>query len=280
MTNRAHISQALAHIQHQVTAAAAVIALCLVIQMFVFGFVHFTEVRYDTAPDQKTTATVVAPNAKASAVIPVTPSQPDRVPGRWDNVLRNFGDTATWVGVLACVVLTIQLLLGVAVAAGAAVPGIDRVITASTWGMGLALACLPMADVLPSLPFSGAFVAYDGLVSRSQAVHSGLDSGVAPLANHVFLPFAATLACAWIVVKFRAGVSAGVIANSVSDFDEKIEHEIASAAARGVGSNIGQRTVGTLHRALGEGAMDATTQAAAEAVRDLRKSGPPSRRPI
>jgi hypothetical protein len=261
-----HVSPALASLQRGVTAAAAVVAVCLIVQAVIFGFVHFTDVRWE-APKKDAPApnTVVEGgtdplSALANGEIGATgkssvdairraaskaTGEPDRVRGRWDGVMRQFGNGASWVGMLAAMFLGLQLMLGAIIAGGAAVPGVDRVVRSASWGLILLLVCVPFQEAFATLPVRGIMSPYSVLCAASEAAVAGFVSDAGLIANHAVLPFIGLSVAMFVVWQFRSGVACGVMTDGMNAFDARIEREMGAVQARGPGSNFGPRIAGS-----------------------------------
>jgi hypothetical protein len=264
-TPRPHISAALAHLRHGVTAAAVVVLVCAVVQMMVFGFVHFTNVRWDTAAAEANAPTlaVVTQGSSETATwrgVTIPTQTPQHKPldvefpklaSRWDSGLNVMSDMAVTAGVVACCLLAAMAVMGVVIAGGGAVPGVERATSAATWSMLLAVACIPWSDFFVSVPFAGVFGSYEAMAALSSAVDKGTGSSMLLFTNYVILPVAA-LACAMLALaRFRSGVEQGIIVTAVSELDERLEREMDGIRSRGV-STSGSRAVGALHQAIGE----------------------------
>lgn len=268
-----HVSAALSHLRLSVTAISILLGSCLLLQVLVWAFVHYTDARWTevTAVETKAPAPVVvqprhdvaqriASPLAARSIAPV-PSNPlaERAPvevnralsrnDRWFALLSALAQTA---GVIAAVTLALLMMLAVVTAAGGAVPGVERVVTATTWSIVVALLCLPLHDILPALPYNGIFSPYDVMTRTNDLVAAGdpsAPSGFVYFCQHLIIPVAVVAALAIIVVRFHSGVERGVIATSVSELDEKLEREISSIK---LGAVAAPRAIGALNRAIGE----------------------------
>ncbi len=254
-----HVSAALSSLRHGVTFAALVVCCCALVQMLVFGFVHFTQVRYDKTerPAAVQPLSVVATHAGAPAgehQAPTDPQYNDINPRRlsgWDPSLHVVSDMAISVGVISTVMLATLCILGIAVAGGACVPGVDRAVSAGCWALVLALSCIPWRDVLPSMPFPGVFSGYEAMTSLSDAVDAGQASLGRLLAVYMLMPLASLAVSLLALSRFRTGVAEGIILTSVSELDERLERELATIRSRGVTANT-PRAVAALNEAIGE----------------------------
>jgi hypothetical protein len=261
--------------------ASVFVGACLVLQMLVFGFLHFTDARFEPAPVEAEKLKVVVskgPDAKPDT----TPAElVPRVPSRWDGVMRNFANVGAWIGATAAIILLAQLTLGVIVGASAGLPEIGKVVSAFHWGLLVVLLALPMQNLVPAFPTVGVFVGYDTMAGASErAVASGGDPML--IVSLVVVPFIGLFTLIAVQANFRAGVHSGVVVRSVSQLDTRIEEELARVRAEGVGSNIGPRAVGVVGAPVGYQPTGATDPVAAATLKqdvdDLMRGG--SRRPI
>jgi hypothetical protein len=252
--------------------------------MLVFGFVHYTDVRWTTiqAPPKEVPLNVVASGGKQkdlNSVIedhaahsapdahPSDPSKatdPNRVLSTFDFGLRAANNWAQVCGVIAGISLILMTMLGVLAASGGGVPGIEKAVTACVWSMILGLVCIPWRDVMPSIAFPGVFAGYDGMIAASEGWDKGLRGGLAVLGQFLVLPFISCFGAMMVCLWFRSGVEHGVVVTAVSELDEALEREMLEIRKRGVGGG-GPRAVGALNRALGD---------AAPPVNENRLSGP------
>lgn len=295
---RPHVSAAILSLRPIVTLAAIAVIACATVQMLVFGFVHFTDVRWEKS-EQPVTAqslTVVTgarqaqkpsqaqkPPAAASAqpgaqpgaereasgrtgrrITDVEAAAAAQAPSKWGPVMQQFSTFAVVVGIVSTIALAWFVTIGTVVAGGGGVPGVEKAVKAMAWAALLALFAMPWTDLMPSVPFAGVFGDYGAMVAASDAVDQGR-AAVAPLlANHLVLPITALALAGMIALNFRAGVERGIIVTSVSELDQALEREMEQIKARGIGSNVGARTIGTLNRAIGEqSAPDTPAPAAA-----------------
>jgi hypothetical protein len=186
-----------------------------------------------------------------------------RIESNWAPMLRQFSTFAIVIGIVCSIALALFTHLGVVVAAGGAVPGVEKAIKAMAWATLLALFAIPWMDVMASAPFSGVFGSYQAMVAASDGVDAGTAAIAPVLASHLLLPLAAIVLSGLVVVNFRAGVERGVIVTSVSELDQALEREMEQIKSRGIGSNMGGRTVGTLNRAIGDSQPSSAPQAPA-----------------
>lgn len=297
-TPKPHVSAALRHLRLGVTVAGALLSLALILQLLVFAFVHFTDVRWteleppkqttrelrvvrsntDTAVSLSGAGSRVADKALPATEPAVVAADVNRVLNRNDVWMHGASDLARSVGSIAVIVLALALFQGVIVAGGAHVPGVERVVTASSWGIALALVCLPVAGMLPGIPFAGALPSYEWVIGASEAIRAG--SPEAPgwgefYGSTLFAPMIALIVTLLIVLRFHVGVEQGVIATSVSELDEKLHREMSSIK---LGATSAPRSVGALNRAIGEasGLGAAAPKTGGEAA--LAAGGAPMRR--
>jgi len=289
---RPHVSAALVQLRTTLTWSALGVIASAIVQMLVFSFVHFTDARWTTlrTPPAAQQLTVVQGEGEPTQVngrqARVRPSdEPARVLSRWDGTLRTFGDTSASVGVVAAFTLWIGSLVGVVVAGGGAVPGVEKAVRASTWATVLFLAALPVVVALPGLRVGGAFEGYDAMV-RSSGGFGDL-SPLGLMASNLALPLVAAVLAGHTLLLFREGVEAGVIVTSVSELDRKLDKEIETIRAAGIASNHGQRAVGALNRPLGDSGEEQPDRAKSRSwVTDRDRSigesspGNPLRRPV
>lgn len=249
-----HVSAALAQLRHGVTIAAMVVCLCAVVQMLVFGFVHFTEVRWEKPRHTVSALTYsvvksgegAAPVAAATAVVPVT-----RQLSPWEPTLNTASDLAVSIGVISTLVLAMMCALGVFIAGASAVPGVQHAVSAASWALLLALGGVPWRDIMPSIPFPGVFGDYIAMVATSDAVTAGGGSQVKLYAVYLLAPLASLAGSIMVLARFRTGVAQGIIIQSVSELDERLEREMAGIRARGVAASA-PRTVAALNTAIGD----------------------------
>jgi hypothetical protein len=257
-----------------------IVGLCAVVQMLVFGFVHFTQVRWQQ-PRHEVSAqsfAVVSPGQTAAA-----PEQTGQVAGatsrntsEWEPTLNTASDLAVSIGVIATVMLAVQCALGVFLAGASSVPGVDRAVSAASWALLLALGGVPWRDIMPSIPFPGVFGDYAAMVATSEAVDSGVGSAVKLYAVYLLAPFASLCGAIMVLARFRAGVAQGVIIQSVSELDERLEREMAGIRSRGVAASA-PRAVAALNTAIGDVPTAAPSILLPQA--EVEESAPPGRKP-
>lgn len=258
-----HVSAALVQLRRSVSAATIAVVVCASVQLLVFGFAHFTSVRWvlqNPSGQIQELAVVTGDSGSATPengrktrrVSELEAEMTARVPSRWEGVLHQFSDFAGVGGAFATVTLAVLVLLGVVVAGGATVPGVERTVTAATWSIVLALVCIPWRDVMPSVPFAGVFGGYQALILASEAVTAGTGNAFSLFAAYLLLPLAALAVAILVCFQFREGVDRGVIVTSISELDQALEREMASLRAGGPSSNAGPRAAGALNIAIGE----------------------------
>jgi hypothetical protein len=270
---RAHVSSALRHLRFGVIASGGALSIALILQMLVFAFIHFTDVRFDELqPDTTQTnsmrivrsdSTAISLTGKGSAV-PASaaiesapnannePAQVNRVLNRNNLWLNITSDLARTVGFVSAIVLVFTMFQGVVIAGGASVPGIERAVTAGTWSLAIALACLPIGTLLPGIEFPGALPSYSWVTTASEALRSGVGATVSPILFYsagLLTPMVVLAMTAVVVSRFLAGVEQGVIVTSMSELDEKLQREMSSIK---IGASSTPRSVGALNRAIGE----------------------------
>jgi hypothetical protein len=256
-----HVSAALAQLRHGVTICAMIVGLCAVVQMLVFGFVHFTQVRWAPARHEVSALsfTVVAPGKRVEAQPQGQPEAAAQAANQaiprqhsdWEPTLNTASDLAVSIGVIATIMLAVQCALGVFIAGASAVPGVDKAVSAASWALLLALGGVPWHDFMPSIPFPGVFGDYLAMVNTSEALDAGVGSPVKLYAVYMLAPFASLAGSIMVLSRFRAGVARGIIITSVSEIDERLEREMAGIRARGVVASA-PRAVVALNAAIGD----------------------------
>ncbi len=279
---RAHVSSALRHLRFSVIAAGGALSIALILQMLVFAFIHFTDVRFDELQPEtqtnslrvvRTDSTAISLSGKGSAIparaVKETtsnasdePAEVNRVLNRNNLWLNITSDLARTVGFVSAIVLVFSMFQGVVIAGGASVPGIELAVTAGTWSLAIALACLPIGTLLPGIAFPGALPSYSWVIAASEALRSGAGASVSPILFYsagLLTPMVVLVMTAVVVSRFLAGVEQGVIVTSMSELDEKLQREMSSIK---IGSSSTPRSVGALHRAIGETPAEHTPMAA------------------
>lgn len=279
-----HASPALRQLRVYVSLAALAVGLSAGAHLLVFGFVRFTQVRWTeivqeggelsvvAAPDGSPARDVASGRsseahtpsgargtagwtgkaaADAARLESAAPARVELVLGRWDRVLREFCNLATTAGVIGSVSLGLLVVLGVVIAGGGAVPGVEKTVNAAVWAVALMALALPWRDVLPSVPFSGIFVGYRELVATCEPTPKASASPLEIYATHLVMPLVAIAVASVIALRFREGVERGIIVTSVNELDEELDREMARIRSRGVTSNVGARSVGALNQAIG-----------------------------
>lgn len=284
MRSGPHISGAIKQLRGWVTAAALTVGLCAIAQMFVFGVAHYTDMRWTTPQqsaveqplrvvrshpgDSDGTNAVVSSEQARSLRTEARPQRgPEKLLSSTDTTLRNVSGGMSAIGGLAALGLAVMTILGVAVAGGGAIPGVERTVTASVWAFVLAGVCLPWRDIMPSLPIPGVFGSYDHMIAWSESVTASGVGGLALIASYVLLPTLALVGSMLVLAWFRAGVAQGVIVTSVSELDEAMERELAEIRRSGVAASS-PRSIGALNRAIGD---DVREPAVKPGLREGRK---------
>ena len=246
MNNQNHIAQALVRLRCGVTLCAAGVFVAALIQLFVFGFVHFTDVRFQTIADPSPTkhrTVVVTPTsntiegeARGNAAIPnltvaetvdlMSPKaapNPNKVNSTAGVILKKISQGAIVVGIFSAVGLAVLTLLGAIVAGGASVPGVEKAVSACMWGLGLCVLALPWQDVFASMPFAGVFASYQNMTAASD----GATMPMQVMLLFVGLP-AVVMAGAMVTgLRFGTGVEHGIMVNKAPPPMDAVDQEMA-----------------------------------------------------
>jgi len=292
------VSPALVRLRFGVTVCGLGVAAAAVVQLLVFGFVHFTDVRFtklQPAAEQQQLSVVrsspmdrggVSPLVEREERPPIETADVNLVRTGWDLGLERLSGLAVTTGVVAMLALTVLSMLGVVLASSSGVSGVERAVSATTWAVVLAFLSLPLDHLIGASPFAGVFGGYERMVSSSSSVNAGASSAGSLFASYLVLPLVSIVAVGLVVMRFREGVEQGIVIESLSEYDELVEREIASIRARGVGSNVGGR-VPSMPGAGGNGSRPAGAQAngtrgALDRPKRLNEpsAGDPLKRPI
>lgn len=274
MNSTPHVSPALSRLRGWVTLAAILVAVCAVAKLVVFGFVHYTEARYveqDPGVSKPSLAVVKGPAAKDAVqsapirrvengrVLSIQPAGVEhgarvdegRELSAADANMKRASTLAVCLGLVSAIMLAFLTMLGTLVAAGGAVPGIERTVNSCIWSVILLLLCLPWSGLTEAVPISGAFCGYEATTEASVLVLSGQAGGGQLHLECVGIP-ALVVACAiGVAFTFRTGVEQGIIVTSISEFDRAIDNEISSLQETGIGARQ-PKVLGALYRTLGD----------------------------
>lgn len=273
-----HISAAVKHCRGWITMLSVFVAFCCVTQMLTYGFVKFTEIRYnevsEPTPYGERNLKVVSPGEtekKATTVAAEMPTGghadavggvrakaiehgrevgPTRVLSNADTVMARVNMFVTAAGSLACVMLALMTMMGTVIAGGGNVPGVERAVTATTWAVVIGLLCLPWSSAFPQLHMPGVFAAYPKLCAVADKV-PGSVSPTAAFFQWIIMPLATGSISMLVLGMYRSGVERGVIATSVNHFDAAIQREMNEIAKRGVMPGGSVRAVGSMNRVVG-----------------------------
>jgi len=262
--NRPHICSSLQHLRAGIVTCSLILGICIGIHLLIWGFVHFTDVRWTEAeaqPAEQRYAVVQGESQPRTTTVTPQPGQPAKV-GVDPNVVPSVADRSMSlvitlvdaIGVVACIILVGLMRQTVAIAAGAGAPGLHKLISASSWSLVLALMGIPLTGLIDGYPLTGVFAGYPAMVNAHAAVAAGSVGALAYFASALMLPLVFVAGLAIIVLRYIHGVEEGVIATSVSDLDDKLAREISGIK---VGANAAPRAVGALNTAIGGGASAA-----------------------
>lgn len=293
MSARPHISAALRQLRRGVNVCAAVVALACFTQLMVFGFVHFTDIRFETLKPQTVNQPMVisasagkpsaglrsltapaAPAQQAAAEpeeVRNTPANVNRVESAAGALLNQFSQSASVIGVFGALSLATFTLLGAIVAGGGAVPGVERAVSACTWGLVLGLLVLPWQDIFVSMPFAGVFTSYQTMITASEGTMPGFTLTMV----FIGIPLVAMVGAFIVALNFSTGVERGILASNGPD---AVDLEMA-ATRENMGST---RQIGAVRNDFRKavGSIDDAPAAVKAPAKEppARASAPPPRR--
>ncbi|MEO1583000.1 MAG: hypothetical protein AAFR96_00320 [Planctomycetota bacterium] len=293
MTPRTHISASLRQLRRGVNTCAGIVAVTCFLQLIVFCCVHFTDVRFQTLKPEAVDRPVVvnASSGEASAGLrsiltgdeadieaaaePMArPADLNRVVSTAGVVLERISQSASVFGVFAAISLAAFTLLGAVVAGGGAVPGVERAVSACTWGLVLGLLVLPWQDIFTSMPFAGVFTSYQTMTGAS----SGSMPALTLIVVFIGIPMVAMVGALIVSLNFTAGVERGILAANAPDaVDEHMAETVrtmGSTRQLGAVRNDFRKSVGAAKAASAE----APASAGDPAPRAASASAPPKRR--
>lgn len=292
MNNQNHIAAALSRLKRGVFLCAAGVFVAALVQLFVFGFVHFTDVRYQTLadpnPPQHRTVVVTPTSTSGVREAPKGSEQPEptieeivasmsprsipdvnRVTTTTDVILMRISQGAVIVGVFAAVGLAVMTTLGAIVAGGASVPGVEKAVSACMWGLCLCLLALPWRDVFASMPFGGVFTGYENMVAASE----GATKTMQLMLVFVGIPAAAMAGAMVTGLRFGSGVERGILMNQAGPQMDAIDRAMADSREN-LSTN---RQIGAVQNAFTSDTAVAPTESVGTISRP-RSTEPPARR--
>lgn len=260
---------ALARLRRGVLVCCWLIALSLIAQLLVWATAMFTDVRHHTVLVQASASPLIVNQAekvpqnapaistsdKSEAVATVARTTPaatgmkvpdaNRVPSKYDRMMKTTSDFAAGIGMLAIIALLPLLAVGAIMGAGSATPGVEHAVSAFTWSIILAMLILPLGEMIGLPVKEGALYVYSNMTHQVDAAHSVDDGWASPTfyARFAVLPLACIVAVAIIGLRFCAGVGAGMPVVESMRLDPVLEREAA---------NI---TPGSLHGGRGAAAL-------------------------
>ncbi|MGP1347985.1 MAG: hypothetical protein ACTS3F_15120 [Phycisphaerales bacterium] len=165
--------------------------------------------------------------------------------------LRRTSETAQTLGILSALALVVLMLQGVAVSASARVPGVHHVVSSTTWMLLIAGLTVPLAALVPHIPWPGVFTNFDDLLDRSTLIRSGHGQAPSTLgfyAQHLVAPLCCLAGLVAVVFRYNAAIEEGVIVTHSSQLDARVERELRKM---GIGHQQLPRSVGALNAAMG-----------------------------
>jgi len=272
MMQRPHVSAAIVSLRGWITTATAMVCLCAILQLLVFSFARFTDVRFTTLTASERAAAVVY-GANTPSITPVLTGQPtdvNRVPSVTDRNLATVTGFASSAGLAASVALVLLTMLGVSVGGGGAVPGVHQMVKACSWSMVIAAVSVPWGTAVWGeaghagglLP--GVFCSYHSIVLGAEG-----PGGFQMIAFFVVLPTITMVMAVFVGIWFHSAVERGMIVTAMSQLDAAVEREVAAIRAAGVGAASTARTVGALNQAIGDVPQPLRKAAGAESMSDF-----------
>lgn len=290
---RPHISHALQHLRSGVYGAGGVLMVALLAQLVCWTVIHFGQpdtTRLEApagegqakvihtltkaeleAREQFESSTPLEEKDEPETAVAQGPSI-NEVPTGAGLVMRRLADVSQIVGIIASVALLVFMCQGVAVAGGGGVPGVEMVVTASTWSFVLASLAFPWAGVLPEVTFGGVLRSGEAMADGARAYANKETGAAAYFGLRVLLPFLMTGGAFACVLRFRAGVRRGIIVTHASMLDEQLEAELRK---RKVGEGFTPRAVGALNTAIGEAPAEQAAPPPPTAPQASQPSPPP-----
>lgn len=271
--HRPHVCSALQHLRSGVVVTTLVLGACIGIHLLIWAFVQYTDVRWTTAegaqselrfavvdgePQPATTTLTRSNQPKSEAGV-----DPNRVPSAADSSMNIAVSLVDAIGVVAFIVLIGLMRQTVDVSAGASVPGVNKLVSSSSWALVLALLGVPLTGFISGFPIPGVFSGYASMTAANASYAAGSLGAIAYFATALVLPLVLVAGLTIVVLRYIQGVEEGVIATSVSDLDNKLAKEISGIK---IGANSAPRAVGALNTAIGAAATHDPTDAVDEAL--------------
>ncbi|MBC7833998.1 MAG: hypothetical protein H7Y88_02730 [Phycisphaerales bacterium] len=271
---RPHVSESIVQLRRWVTAAAALVVVCLGARLVTFGFVHYTGVRQTVLRSGEVDGTLrvvdgagkAAPAAVAKraglrggavqgGAVNETGVEVNRVQSAGDLRLAWVTRMSGAAGIVGACGLALCTLLGAVVAGGASVQGVERATKSAVWAWLVMFLCLPWETWGSLFPVPGAFAPYEVMTGWDQNVEIGLAGSLGLHMRYVMLPLALLVGTLLVAWWFHTGVERGVILTTMSEMDEAIEREMANIRKRGVtGGAAGTgRAITALNRTIADG---------------------------
>ena len=245
--SRPDASRAMRALKRGVRASAWVVSIAAFAQLLLFGFVHFTEIRWTEieAPAAPVPEVVMTRDASRSlpgadvAIVPVSgesgPVNPNRVLSRTDTLMRRTGGIAVFLGVAGVIGLACFATLGAVVSGGSGMTGVEKAVSACSWSLALLTVTVPWREALASVPIPGVFSSYDSLVAASESVSGFAQLGPSGLFGvYLLMPVVALTGAVLIAYRFNEAVELGFVPSTEEAFSKTISLEMDRTAKTGV----------------------------------------------
>ena len=181
---------------------------------------------------------------------------PNRVLGTVDRIFDQTMTFAAAAGKLACMAMMLLLVVGVILSSGSALPGVEKTVSALTWGVVMALLTLPLGELM-DLPWQeGAFSSYAYMTEQIDLASDkteGVSFTITFYARFLVFPAACVVLAVLVGLRFGAGTEAARLPDE-HRLDPELEKE---AGGIKVSSLHGGRSSGALSQVV-EGSKSAT----------------------
>jgi len=280
-THSASTSLALGRLRAAALVCCWVIGCALLGQSIVWAIVTYTDLRWETivANDVPMVVTGEEVGGRRSfsplddtAAAAVSQDEPKRALSVIDAQLRLAGSLAGGLGMIGIMVLLPLLALAVLLATSSATQGVERVVSAFTWSIVLAILLLPVLRIVDFPWEVSALWSYEALTAEVD--HAGESLSLRGLARFVLLPFTCLVGITLVGAQLSAGVAAGLMRRESLKLDPELERETSGIKPSSLHAS---RAAAAMERATRVLEEQVERDASAASKRETAEPSPPRR---